>query len=293
MSSITAKKPAISTHTQVCALIGNPIGHSLSPAIHNAAFIALGLDFVYVAFEVKDLTPAIAGMRALKGFRGMSVTMPHKTAAIKYVDEISELDQQIGSINTIINRGGRLLGLGTDGPAALKAIKDADVELSGLNVLMLGSGGASRAIAYTLAKNAPLASITLMDIDETLLDQLASDLRGGTDTSIRADALTSTGLEKAMRTADLIVNCTPVGMHPNPDASLVPPELLRPEQVVFDVVYNPLETKLLSSAKTRGLKTVSGMDMFINQAVMQFEQFTGVRAPADVMRNVALDGLES
>jgi shikimate dehydrogenase len=293
MTPTTSKKPAISTSTQVCALIGNPISHSLSPAIHNAAFAALALDFVYVAFEVEDLAPAIESMRALKGFRGMSVTMPHKTEAMKYVDEISELDQQIASINTIINQDGRLVALGTDGPAALKTIKDADVELGERNVLMLGSGGVSRAIAFTLAKNAPLASIALMDIDKTLLERLASDLRAGTDTSIRADALSHANLERAMGTADLVINCTPVGMHPNPNACLVPPELLRPRQVVFDVVYNPLETKLISTAKTRGLKTVSGMDMFINQAVMQFERFTGARAPVDVMRGVALDGLES
>src|SRR5512140_1614891 len=117
----------ISTSTQLCAVIGNPVAHSLSPALHNAAFDELGLDFVYVAFRVEDLKSALAGMRALENFRGLSVTIPHKIEAINYVDEVAEADRSIGSINTIINKGGRLIGLGTDGPGALKAFIDAGV----------------------------------------------------------------------------------------------------------------------------------------------------------------------
>ena len=287
------KLTSISTSTQICAIIGNPVAHSLSPAIHNAAFDTLSLDFVYVAFRVEDVKHALAGMRALENFRGMSVTIPHKIEIMKYVDEISDLDRHIGSINTVIKEGDRLVGLGTDGPGALKAIADAGVELEDQKVLMLGSGGSARAIAFTLARNARLERLFLLDIDEAMLQKLASDLEAGTDASVGSEVLTETSLAASMQDADLIINCTPVGMHPHENSSLVPAELFRQEQVVFDIVYNPLETKLLNEAKTRGLKTISGVDMFINQAVLQFERFTGVDAPVEVMRRVVMEHLES
>lgn len=287
------KLTSISTSTQVCAIIGNPVSHSLSPAIHNAAFDAQDLDFAYVAFRVDDVKDALTGMRALENFRGMSVTIPHKIEIMKYLDDISDLDRNIGSINTVISDGGRLAGLGTDGPGALKAIRDAGVELEGREVLMLGSGGAARAIAFTLAQHTDLRRIVILDIDEIMLKQLASDLETDTDTAIGSHMLTETSLAGNMRDADLIINCTPIGMHPNEGSSLVPSELFRPEQVVFDVVYTPLKTKLLADAEARGLKIIPGVDMFINQAVLQFERFTGVGAPEDVMRRVVMEHLES
>ena len=125
----------------MCAVIGNPIEHSLSPAIHNAAYAELGLDFVYVAFRVRDVKSALAGMRVLENFRGMSITIPHKVEAMNHLDKIEEVDRLIGSINTVVNEGGRLTGLGTDGPGALRAISDAGVDVDGRRVLMLGSGG--------------------------------------------------------------------------------------------------------------------------------------------------------
>ena len=139
------KNRAICTSTQTCAIIGNPVEHSLSPAIHNAAFQALGMDYVYLAFKVQDIEKAIRGMRVLENFRGMSITIPHKIEIMKYLDDISDVDRHIGSVNTVINEGGRLLGLGTDGPGALKALKDAGVEPGGRNILILGAGGAARA----------------------------------------------------------------------------------------------------------------------------------------------------
>ena len=286
------KDRSITTATRLCAVIGNPVGHSLSPAIHNAAFEALGLDFVYLAFRVEDLKSALAGMRALSNFRGMSVTIPHKIEAMNYVDEIAEVDRSIGSINTIINDNGKLIGLGTDGPGALKALVDAGVALDGKHVLMLGAGGASRAIAFTLARSTKLNKLTLMDINEAMLQGLAADLRAGTAARIEAEALTDASLATAMADADVIINCTPIGMHPKEDASLVPVELFRPGQAVFDIVYNPLETRLLADARSRGLTVISGVDMFINQAVLQFREFTGVDAPVEVMRRVVMARLK-
>lgn len=284
---------SISPATQLCMVIGDPIGHSLSPAIHNAAYAELGLDFVYIACRVEDVQGALAGMRALENFRGMSVTIPHKVAVMDYMDEISDVDRAIGAINTVVRDREKLVGLNTDGPGALKALVDAGVDLAGKNVLMLGSGGAARAIAFTLAWDNRLAGLKLMDIDEAMLNRLASDLKTGTKADIQFEAMNERSLASAMLDADVIVHCTPVGMHPKTGASLIPDQLLRSGQTVFDIVYTPLETRLLAEARARGLKTISGVEMFVNQAVLQFERFTGEPAPVDVMRRVVLEHLKS
>lgn len=283
---------AIGNKTQLCAVIGNPVGHSLSPAIHNAAFDALGLDFVYLACPVQDVKGALAGMRAIENFRGMSVTIPHKIEVMKYVDEISEVDRSIGSINTVIHEDGKLIGLGTDGTGALKALVDNGVVLDGKNVLMLGAGGAARAISFTLARMSKLAQLTILDVNEPVLKGLKADLDAGTDAVIKGEPMTAGVLEAAMESADVVINCTPVGMHPQVDKSLVPAELFRAGQVVFDIVYNPMETKLLADARARGLKVIPGVEMFLNQAVLQFERFSGVDAPIEVMRRVVMEQLK-
>ena len=283
---------SISPKTQVCAVIGNPIGHSLSPAIHNAAFQALGLDYLYIACQVEDVKAALDAMRARANFRGMSVTIPHKIEAMKHVDEVAEVDRSIGSINTIIHENDKLYGFSTDGPGALKALVDAGVSVDGKNVLLLGCGGAARAISFTLARNTALKEMRLLDIDEPMLRRLSADLKAGTPAHIQAALLNDTSLSTAMATADLLIHCTPIGMHPREDASLVPPALFRPGQVVFDIVYTPLETKLLKEAKARGLQVIPGVEMFVNQAVLQFERFTNAAAPVAVMRNVVLERLK-
>ncbi|MGB9082180.1 MAG: shikimate dehydrogenase [Desulfuromonadaceae bacterium] len=285
------KDKIITSSTKLCAVIGNPIGHSMSPAIHNAALDFLNLDYVYVAFKVEDVKNALSGMKALTNFRGLSVTIPHKMEIIKYVDEINDLDRSIGSINTVISENGKLIGMGTDGPAALKALVDAGVVLHGKNVVMVGSGGVARAIAFTLAQKGGVGKISLLDIDQNMLQGLALDLKSGTNADIEAFASNDASIANVMSYADVIVNCTPVGMHPHEGVSIIPAELFRDGQAVFDVVYNPIETKLLSDAKSRGLIAVSGVDMFINQAAMQFEHFTGVKAPIEEMRRVLMEKL--
>ena len=287
------ERTSISPQTRVYALIGNPVSHSMSPAIHNSAFVALNLDCIYVAFQVEDVKGALAGMRALDNFRGMSVTIPHKIEVMQYVDEIPDVDRFIGSINTVVKEDGKLIGFNTDGPGALKAIIDAGIELKGKSVLMLGAGGAARAIAFTLAQKGGIGRLVLLDINEKFLFQLAGDLKNGTGAIIEPGRLTPETVSEHMAAADLIVNCTPVGMHPNEDATLVPVELFRPEQVVFDVVYNPLETKMLRQAKAKGLKVISGVEMFINQAILQFERFAGADAPEELMRKVVMEKLSS
>src|SRR5210317_281919 len=178
------ERTTINPKTNVFALIGNPVSHSMSPAIHNAAFMALNLDCIYVAFQVEDVKSALAGMRSLDNFRGMSVTIPHKIEVMQYVDEIPEVDRHIGSINTVVKEEGKLIGFNTDGPGALKAIVDAGVELAGNKVLMLGAGGAARAIAFTLAQKGGIGELVLLDINEEFLNNLTGDLRNGTNATI-------------------------------------------------------------------------------------------------------------
>jgi shikimate dehydrogenase len=287
------ERTSINPKTKVFALIGNPVSHSMSPAIHNAAFMELGIDSLYVAFQVEDVKSAMAGMRALDNFRGMSVTIPHKIEVMQYVDEIPEVDRHIGSINTVVKEEGKLIGFNTDGPGALKAIVDAGVELAGKKVLMLGAGGAARAIAFTLAKKGGIGELVLLDINEDFLNNLTEDLRNGTKATITPGMLDAAAIEEHMGSADLIVNCTPVGMHPKEDATLVPEHLFKPGQVVFDVVYNPLETKMLRQARAKGLTVIQGVEMFINQAILQFERFAGADAPEELMRKVVMEKLSS
>jgi len=273
-----ANSREIDAKTKVCAVIGNPVEHSLSPAIHNAAFEALGLGYVYVAFRVEDIAAAIAGMRALGNFRGLSVTIPHKVSIMEHLDEIDEVARNIGSVNTVLKEGGLLKGSSSDGPGALKALADRGADPAGKRVLVLGSGGAARATTFTLATSERPPEISILGVIPDELDLLVRDLKDKT--------------RKGAAEADIIIHCTPVGMHPKTDDTLVPKELLRPEHVVFDIVYTPRETRLLKEARSVGCKTIPGLEMFVNQAVVQFELWTGKSAPVDVMRKVVEKNLK-
>lgn len=286
MKAITDIKPS----TRLCAVIGNPISHSMSPAIHNRAFAELGLDFVYVAFRVEDVGAAMAGMRALENFRGMSVTIPHKVSIIQHLDEVAEVDRQIGSVNTVVNDAGRLKGSGSDGPGALRALADAGIEVAGKNVTILGSGGAARAIAFTLA-NANPASLALLGIIEPELKALADDLVKKAGANASWSLLHGNTLQDRITATQILIHCTPIGMHPKTEESVVPKSMMHDDLAVMDIVYNPLKTKLLTDAEERGLKTVPGVEMFVNQAIVQFELWTGKSAPRDVMRDVVLQHL--
>ena len=276
----------ITAHTQLCGLLGNPVEHSLSPAIHNAAFQKLGLDFVYLAFKVEDLPGAIKGLRALGNLRGFSVTIPHKVAVIPLLDEVEQTARNIGAVNTIVIENGRLIGSNTDASGALRALTEAGVALRGEKVVMLGSGGAARAIAFALANGTGIASLTLLGIDEKERTGLAKDLKAKTSLQVLDGTITDHALRQAIDESRLLLHCTPLGMHPNVHESCVPASLLKPHLTVMDIVYNPLDTRLLKEAKAAGCKTIRGIEMFLNQAVGQFELWTKQKAPADVMRHV-------
>lgn len=277
----------IGAKTQICGILGHPVGHSLSPAIHNAAFESLGLDYVYVAHDVSPerLGDAIRGVRAL-GYRGLSVTIPHKIAAMSLVDEIDRVARGIGCINTIVNESGRLKGYNSDGQGALTALRRADADPTGGNVVVVGSGGAARAIAMTIALQAPPTRLTILGIVPTELERLAADLRGCSSVEIIAAPLSDAQLATSLEGADLLLQTTPVGMEPHAGKSPVPPELLRSDLVVFDAVYTPRRTRLLQDAETAGARVVEGLEMFLGQALTQFELFTGQAPPEAVMRQV-------
>jgi len=281
----------INPNTKLCAVIGNPVGHSLSPAIHNRAFQELGLDFVYLAFRVEDVRSAVSGMRALENFRGLSVTIPHKLAIIDHLDEIADVDAQIGSINTVVNEDGKLRGFGSDGPGARQALVEGGAQVAGQPVLILGSGGAARAIAFDLAHRAAPSSLVVLGVIEDELRALVRELREKTAVNATGEILTEDSLEKRIAESRVLIHATPIGMHPREEESLVPPELLHPDLAVMDIVYNPYETRLLVDARDRGIKTVPGIEMFVNQAVLQFEAWTGESAPREVMKQVVLDHL--
>ncbi len=276
----------INPSTQLCGLLGNPVAHSLSPAIHNAAFRELNLNFVYLAFPVENLEGALQGIRALGNLRGFSVTIPHKVAILPLLDGVEKTARNIGSVNTVIKDRGRLIGSNTDASGAIQALQQGGVDLSGKRVLLLGSGGAARAIAFGLCLEQPLEKLTLLGIDETERRTLANDLRSKTPVKIVDDPLNPDTLRMAIPQAQLLIHTTPIGMHPNIGETCVPKNLLHPNLTVMDIVYNPLNTQLLKDAKTAGCRTIQGVEMFLHQAVGQFELWTGEPAPVNIMRNV-------
>ncbi len=276
----------IDARTQFCGVIGNPVGHSLSPAIHNAAFRKLGLNFVYLAWQVERISDAIKGLRALGNFRGASVTIPHKVAAMPFLDHVEMTAQRIGAINTIVAEKGELTGYNTDATGALRALKEGGAELKDRHIVIVGSGGAARAIAFALAVESGAKQLTLLGIDDPERTNLAQDICSHASLTVEDFHLDETTLRRVLPDAHVLIHCTPVGMSPNTDATCIPFPLLHADLSVMDIVYNPLETRLLKDAKRAGCRTISGLEMFLNQAVTQFEFWTNQPAPVDVMRTV-------
>lgn len=277
-------------HTKVFCLIGHPVEHSMSPTMWNPALQELGLDYVYVAYEVHPdkLESAINGMRALD-IKGMNVTIPHKQEVMKYVDEIDPIAEKMGAINTIKNDNGVLKARNTDAGGAKKSLIDAGCELSGKNVLILGSGGVSRALAFILADD--VGQIVLTDIVEDLAIGLAKEVSEKTDVNIEGKISNDAILKEEAEKADILINATPLGMYPKMDASPIAKEFLHKDLFVFDVIYNPLETKFMKEAAEIGCKTLSGLDMLVNQGVLAFEWFTGKTPNSKLMKDKIIDFL--
>lgn len=276
----------LNTQTQFCGVIGNPVEHSLSPAIHNAAFKELGINFVYLAWRVEAIGNAIKGLKALGNFRGASVTIPHKVTAMAFLDDVDATARHIGAINTILSDKGKLTGYNTDATGALRALREGGTELKGQRVVLLGSGGAARAIGFALATEGAVERLDLLGIDDNERRTLAADLRSKTDVAVEDLHLDESSLKKVLLNARVLVHCTPIGMSPKVQDSCVPSYLLHPGLTVMDIVYNPRETRLLKEAGAAGCRVIRGLEMFLHQAAAQFELWTNRPAPTGVMRAV-------
>ncbi len=272
---------SINARTKVTGLIGFPVEHSLSPAMHNAAFGELALNYCYVAMPVKaeDLPDAVRGLRALS-FHGFNVTVPHKEAVVPLLDEVDEEAAFIGAVNTVRNDGGVLKGFNTDGRGFIESLKEAGVDPSGKEVFILGAGGAARAIGYYLAEKA--SRLHIFDLDSGKCHGLVRDLGKLSDEVHAAED------RDIVRSVDMVVNATPLGLKES-DPLPVEPGLLRREQVVCDLIY--WDTPLMKEARGKGCKTVNGLGMLLWQGVFAFEIWTGVMPPVDLMRGILQRGM--
>ena len=283
---------SVSGRTKVCALIGDPVEHSLSPHFQNAAFQHLKIDYVYVTFKVgrKELEPAIQGVRSLK-IHGLNVTMPLKVDVIQYLDQLDENAKTMGAVNTILNSKGDLIGYNTDGKGTLMALEEINQSPTDRKIVILGAGGASRAVSYSLAPEAREAVILNRTVKKA--EKLAKELASRFGDKVRYGKLCRSQIGEELKDADLLINATSVGMRPNEGETPVDQDLLRPELTVFDLVYDPLETRLLKEAKSVGAKTIEGLTMLVYQGAASFEIWTGKNAPIDVMMKAARGKLGS
>jgi 3-dehydroquinate dehydratase/shikimate dehydrogenase len=262
--------------TRVYGVIGDPIAHSLSPLMHNAAFAARGMDAAYLPFRVRRISDFIEAVRDF-GISGFSVTLPHKQRILKYLDGCDPLAAEIGAVNTVQVRGGnRLYGYNTDYAGVLRAV-ERRVPLAASRVLLVGAGGSARAVAFALAKGG--ATVAIWARRPAKARALARAVGGETmgRAALRREKF------------DAIVNCTPVGMYPGGGSPLDAAELNAP--VVMDLIYRPRKTELLKRAERRGVAVISGVEMFLAQGAAQWEIWTGRRAPHNVMRRAVLAAL--
>jgi len=282
-----------SAKTKVCGLIGDPVEHSMSPVMHNAAFRELGLNYLYVPFRVKkeELGKAIDGMRALN-IRGLNITIPHKVAVIPLLDELDPLAEKIGAVNTIVNNDGVLRGYNTDASGLLQSMWTKGIEPRDKNIVIIGAGGASRAVTFILAdKKARLVILNrIQELDWA--KELASRITQTFRQKIEALELNRENLAKVLTKADILLNATNAGMSPNTGETPVDADLLRPELVVYDIVYNPSKTRLLREAEMINAKTIGGLDMLTWQGALAFQMWTGRKAPVELMKREAAKLLE-
>jgi shikimate dehydrogenase len=272
--------------TRLVALLGDPVAHSLSPAMHNAAFGQYGLDFAYVPLRVPadGVRTAIEAIRVFN-FRGANVTLPHKTAVIPFLDHLTENARVIGAVNTILNENGRLIGTTTDPEGFLEGYRERGHSFIPQAVAIVGNGGSARTIAYALLMQDRPKRVVLVARDQEKSRRLAAEIAErlglGQGGAMPAPETASLAEYATLRGGiDVIVNTTPVGMHPDLDASPVRAEDLLPGQVAYDIVYAPERTRFLKDAEARGLKTVGGLGMLVHQGRASFEIWTGIKPDA-------------
>lgn len=280
----------ITGKTKVTGVIGDPIEHSLSPIMHNAAFNHLNLDYVYVAFHVKK-GKAKEATEAMKTFKikGLNVTIPHKVDIIDYIDRVDETAELIGAVNTLKLEEGEIWGFNTDGLGCIRALEEA-TSLKGKKVLILGAGGASRAVAFQLLSE-DIGGLHILNRTPKRAEKIAEDIKAKTGTIIFAGGLEH--LKEKIKDADILIDTTPIGMHPKTDAKpLVTADMMHRNLIVKDLVYNPPKTTLLKEAEKAGAKTISGIKMLVYQGAESFKIWTGKKAPIDIMEKAILEAIK-
>jgi len=269
----------LSAKTKICLIIGDPVEHSLSPAMHNAGYEALGIDnqFVFLGAKVKveDVETAVQAMRKM-GIHGLTCTIPHKVVVMKYLDKIDETARKIGAVNTVLNQNGKLIGFNTDWQGVVIPLEKV-TKLPGKKVMVVGAGGAARAIVYGLLKRG--AKVTIFNRTKEKAVNLAKEFN-----CLSGDL----NNQEEIKDFDIIVNTTSVGMKPLENETSISTEFITEKQIVFDIVYVPFETKLLKEAKKRGAKIIHGIEMLLHQGTAQFEIYTGHKAPEKAMRKALL-----
>ncbi|MHA1931329.1 MAG: shikimate dehydrogenase [Promethearchaeota archaeon] len=286
---MSSGKP-ITSKTKIFCVIGHPIEHSMSPIMWNPALHELELDYVYLALNVppNELENAIKGIRAL-GIKGINVTIPHKETIIKYIDEIDPIALNIGAVNTIKNEEGILKARNTDASGAKKALLEAGCSISGKNIFFLGSGGVARSLAYIMAEEAN--HIVLTDLVEEKAIKVANEIKENIKVDIEGKISNNNNIEQGLKHADILINATPTGMYPKIEETPVAKELLHEDLFVFDVVYNPLETRLMKEAAELGCQTLGGLDMLVNQGILAFEWWTNQNPNKNLMKEKIIEFL--
>lgn len=274
----------IDADTKLYCLIGDPVSHSLSPLMHNAAFQEMGINAVYVTFNVRSrgLGEAVKGMTAL-GFAGVNVTTPHKVKVIDHIQELDESAELVGAANTLVVGDVGWVAHNTDVRGVIAVLQASDVPLSSCKSVVFGTGGGAKAVvAVLLARGC--SHITVLGRNADHVRAFVQDASRRHGTQIEGSMNSLEEVSSSLRRADLVVNATPVGMHPHADESVVSPELLHPRMTVFDLVYRPRETTLLKHAALKGARTIGGVEMLVEQGAASLELWLGREAPRDVMR---------
>jgi shikimate dehydrogenase len=286
MSTTTDRHTPIDTRTKLVGLIGRPLGHSFSPAMQNRAFQAMGLNYCYLPIEVtdEDLATVAAGI-AKMNFAGYNVTIPHKIRIMDYLDTIDPLAQAIGAVNTVVIQNGRTTGYNTDGIGFAHSLETAgEPSVKNKSVLIVGAGGAARAIAMTLADRG-VARIVICNRTEPKAYALSRDVNRQGRKCATAIPLDTATMVNALQDTDILINTTSVGMHPQDQRSPIGDHLIQSHLVVCDIVYNPPLTHLLRIAQEKGCRVVRGMGMLVYQGAASFRLWTGRDAPVDIMRD--------
>jgi shikimate dehydrogenase len=281
-----------STTTKLVVLLGHPLGHSLSPLIHNAMFDHLGLDYCYLPVEVtrENLAVVFNGLRRMN-LVGCNVTIPHKVAILEFLDELDPQAALLGAVNTICFRDGRAIGHNTDGQGFLRSLEEAGMAgVAGKNIFVLGAGGAARAIAMSLAAGGA-GSIYLCNRNPDKALALAEEINEKIRPCAETVAAELSAQGPVLKRCRLLVNTTSVGMHPHHDQLPIAAEALSAHLTVADIVYNPHTTKLLAAARAKGCPIVHGLGMLIHQGALGFSLWTGREPPIDRMLATALSHL--